>query len=104
MAKLVVLYPPPTDAAEFDRAYQEEHVPLMRDKMKGMKVAVTSFKAAAAGELPYYLMAEIWAPTIADLQAFFDTPDGQEVGGHAVKISSGGPPTMLFSEEEIHQL
>jgi uncharacterized protein (TIGR02118 family) len=104
MAKLVVLYPPPADAAEFDRAYQEEHVPLMGDKMKGMKVAVTSFKGAAEGESPFYLMAEVWAPSISDLQAFLDTPAGQEVAGHAFKISTGGPPAVLFSEEEVHQL
>jgi uncharacterized protein (TIGR02118 family) len=97
MAKLVVLYPPPADAAEFDRAYQGE-------KMKGMKVAVTSFKGAAEGESPFYLMAEVWAPSISDLQAFLDTPAGQEVAGHAFKISTGGPPAVLFSEEEVHQL
>ena len=104
MAKLIVLYPPPADVAEFDRAYQEEHVPLMQDKLKGMKVAVTSIKAAATGDSPYHLMAEIWAPSIQDLQAFLGTPNGQEVANNAFKISTGGPPDVLFSEEEVHQL
>lgn len=104
MAKLIVLYPPPADVAEFDRAYQEEHVPLMQDKLKGFKVAVTSIKAAVAGDPPYHLMAEIWAPSIQDLQAFLGTPDGQEVANNAFKISTGGPPDVLFSEEKVHQL
>jgi uncharacterized protein (TIGR02118 family) len=104
MAKLVVLYPPPTDATEFDKAYQNEHLPLMQDKLKGRKVAVTSVKAAAIGESPYYLMAEIWAPSIEDLQGFLSTPDGQAVSSNAFKISTGGPPAVLFTEEEVHQL
>lgn len=104
MAKLIVLYPPPTDVAEFDRAYREEHLPLMQNKLKGMKVAVTSIKAAAAGDPPYHLMAEIWAPSIQDLQAFLGTPDGQEVSSNAFKISTGGSPEVLFTEEEVHQL
>ena len=104
MAKLVVLYPPPTDVAEFDRLYAEEHVPLCQDKLKGMKLAVTSIKGSAAGDSPYHLMAEVWAPSIEALQDFLGTPDGQEVAGHAFKISSGGPPTVLLTEEEVHQL
>lgn len=104
MAKLVVLYPPPTDTAEFDEAYKNEHLPLMKNKLKGMKVAVTSVKAAAGGDAPYYLMAEIWAPSIDDLRGFLSTADGQEVAGNAFKISTGGPPAVLFTEEEVHQL
>ncbi len=104
MAKLVVLYPQPTDTAEFDRAYAEEHVPLCQAKMKGMKLAVTSIKGSAVGAAPYYLMAEVWAPSIEALQGFLGTPDGKEVGGHAFKISTGGAPTILFTEEAVHQL
>src|SRR5262245_3500828 len=103
MAKLVVLYPTPTDTAEFDRAYAEEHVPLCQDKLKGMKLAVTNVKGAANGASPYYLMAEVWAPSIEALQGFLGTPDGQEVAGHAFKISTGGAPDVLFTEEEVHQ-
>ncbi len=103
-AKLVVLYPTPTDTAAFDKAYAEEHIPLMQAKMKGMKATVTSIKGSAAGPAPYYLMAEVWAPTIADLQGFLGTPDGQEVAGNAFAISTGGAPTVLFTEEETYQL
>jgi uncharacterized protein (TIGR02118 family) len=103
MAKLVVLYPQPTDPAQFDKAYAEEHVPLCQDKLKGMKLAVTHIKGSAGGESPYYLMAEVWAPSIEALQGFLSTPDGKEVGGHAFRISTGGPPTILFTEEDVHQ-
>ncbi len=99
-AKLVVLYPMPTDTAEFDRAYNDEHIPLMQDKMKGMKAAVTKIEAPA----PFYLMAEIWAPSIDAIKAFLGSPDGQEVAGHAARISTGGPFVALFTEEDVYQL
>lgn len=104
MSKLVVLYPQPIDAEQFDKAYAAEHIPLCREKLKGMKLVVTHIKAAAAGESPYYLMAEVWAPSIEALQGFLGTPDGQAVAGHAFGISTGGPPTVLFTEEDVHQL
>jgi uncharacterized protein (TIGR02118 family) len=103
MAKLVVLYPRPTDTALFDQAYAEEHVPLMQDKLKGTTVAVTSINGAASPNSPFYLMAEIWGPTIDALQAVFSTEDGRALVAHATKISTGGAPTILFTEEEIHQ-
>ncbi|PLS86077.1 MAG: hypothetical protein CYG60_09175, partial [Actinobacteria bacterium] len=31
--KLVVLYPNPTDAEEFDRAYAEEHAPMVNENV-----------------------------------------------------------------------
>lgn len=103
-AKLIVLYPPPADTEVFDKAYESEHVPLMREKMKGMRVAVTRIHGSAAGPAPYYLMAEVWAPSIEAIQAFLSSPDGQEVAGNAFAISTGGQPTVLFTEEEVHEL
>lgn len=103
-AKLVVLYPPPADTEAFDKAYASEHVPLMQEKMKGMRVAVTRIRGSAAGAAPYYLMAEVWAPSIEAIQQFLSSPDGQQVAGHAFSISTGGQPMVLFTEEEIHEL
>jgi uncharacterized protein (TIGR02118 family) len=103
-AKLIVLYPQPTDAGQFDKAYEEEHIPLMRQKLKGMKVAVTKIEGAAGGEAPYYLMAEIFAPSLDAIKAFLGTADGKEVGANAAKISTGGRPVVLFSNEDVHQL
>jgi len=40
-AKLVVLYPQPTDPDVFEKAYASEHIPLMQEKMKGMMAVVT---------------------------------------------------------------
>jgi len=100
MAKLVVLYPPPVDADEFDRAYAEEHVPLMAEKMKGAKVAVTSVKAGAVDDPPYYRMAEIWGESISALEGFLQSADDQQVAGHAFKISPAARPSCCSPKKK----
>jgi hypothetical protein len=35
---------------------------------------------------------------------FLNTPDGQEVAANAAKISTGGPPAVIFAEDDTHQL
>ena len=32
MPKLIVLYPPPVDVAEFERRYRLEHAPMVLDR------------------------------------------------------------------------
>jgi uncharacterized protein (TIGR02118 family) len=102
-AKLIVLYPPPADPDTFEKAYASEHVPLMQEKMKGMKVVVTKMLGTPAGPAPYFYMAEIYAPSIDAIKEFLGTPDGQQVAGNAAKISTGGPPAVIFSEEDTYQ-
>jgi uncharacterized protein (TIGR02118 family) len=103
-AKLVVLYPQPTDQVQFERDYAEEHVPLMQAKMKGMTALVTKLVATPAGPPQFFYMAEIYGPSIEAIQEFLGTPDGKEVAANAFKISSGGPPTVIFSEENTYNL
>jgi uncharacterized protein (TIGR02118 family) len=102
-AKLVVLYPQPTDPDTFEKAYAAEHIPLMQEKMKGMKVVVTKMLGTPAGPSPHFYMAEIYAPTIDAIKAFLVTPDGQEVAANATRISTGGPPAVIFSEDDTYQ-
>jgi uncharacterized protein (TIGR02118 family) len=101
-AKLVVLYPQPTDAAKFDRDYFDDHVPLVVGKSKGIvsHVAVTKILGAADGQRPpYYLMFEAYFPSDEVMKTFLGSADLQEVAAHAVSISSGGAPIVLVSEE-----
>jgi uncharacterized protein (TIGR02118 family) len=100
MAKLVVLYPPPVDADEFDRAYAEEHVALMAEKMKGAKVAVTSVKAAALDPPPYYRMAEIWGESISALEGFVQSADGLQVAGHASRSPPAARPSCCSPKKK----
>ena len=103
-AKLVVLYPQPTDPDTFEKAYATEHIPLMHEKMKGMTAVVTKVLGTPAGPAPYFYMAEIYAPSIDAIKAFLASPDGQQVAANAAKISTGGPPAVIFAEDDTHEL
>lgn len=100
-AKLMVLYPQPTDVAEFDRAYRDEHVPLAVEKIKGFtKAVMTRVVGAPDGKPAYHLMVELHFPSMEALQATAATPGAQEALGHAAKISTGGPPVVMVAEED----
>ena len=34
-AKIVVIYPPPTDAEAFEKEYADEHIPMVAEKIGG---------------------------------------------------------------------
>ena len=99
--KIVVLYPRPTDIAAFEKLYQEEHVPMAVEKFVGKtKFVATKVLASPQGTPPFYRVAEVHFPSREALDACVASPGGKETIAHAVRISSGGPPTFLIAEEE----
>lgn len=103
-AKLVVLYPYPPDVDAFERAYTEEHVPMVNENsMKGItKFVATKVLGTADGSAPpFYRMAELHFPSLAVLQECASSASAQEAVAHAVSISSGGQPLFLVAEEQI---
>src|SRR5688572_17430774 len=67
-ARLFVLYPPPKNAQEFDRAYLEEHLPMAGPKLKGATRVVTlRVVGPASAPPPYYLISEITFPDVGTL-------------------------------------
>lgn len=100
-AKLIVLYPQPTDVQEFDRVYQEEHLPLAVEKIKGFNRAViTRVLGSPEGKAPYHLMVELHFPSMEALRQTAASAGAQEAIAHAVQISTGGPPVVMVAEEE----
>lgn len=102
-AKLVVLYPYPQDVDVFERAYTEEHVPLVNENtMKGItKFVATKVVGTADGSPPpFYRMAELHFPSLEALQECASSANAQKAVTHAVSISSGGKPLFLVAEEQ----
>ncbi|MCA1636163.1 MAG: EthD family reductase [Acidobacteria bacterium] len=102
-AKLVVLYPYPQDVDIFERAYTEEHVPMVNENtMKGMtKFVATKVVGTADGSAPpFYRIAELHFPSLETLQECAASAGAQQAVAHAVSISSGGKPLFLVAEEE----
>ncbi len=105
-AKLVILYPEPEDRATFDKAYQTEHVPLMTEKSGGraQRAVITKILGSASDPSPYYLMAEVYFPSIEAINDFLPTADFQAIAANAGSISTGGPPTVLLAEDNVFGL
>ena len=101
MPKLIVLYPPPVDAAIFERRYSAEHVPMVFGKIPGLKKFVAArVLGTPAGPAPYQRVAELYFESSASLQAAIASPGGQAAVAHAMEISTGGPPLVLIAEDD----
>lgn len=100
MARLVVLYPNPTDPETFERRYREEHGPMVTEKMPGLR----QFTAGRvvdppAGSGRYSHFAELTFDSVAAVHSALESEDGKQVVAHALEISTGGPMTVLVVED-----
>ena len=100
-SKLIVAYPQPTNVEEFEKAYQEEHVPLALDNLQHMtKIVATKIIASPQGVPPFYRVAEVHFPSMQALQECAVSEGGKATLANAMQISSGGPPVIMIAEEE----
>jgi uncharacterized protein (TIGR02118 family) len=101
-AKLVVIYPVPTDREKFERLYFDQHVPMAVDRLAGKTkiVATKVLSSAQGGAAPFHRITEIHFPSMSALQACADSEGAKETLANAVSISTGGPPIFIVAEEE----
>src|SRR5262245_26058477 len=99
--KLLVLYPTPTDPAEFDRRYEREHLPMGKANLIGA-TGRASYRilGSPAGKSPFARVSEITFPTLKAAQECAALPGAQKTMAHAVEISTGGTPHFMVVEEE----
>lgn len=94
-AHLFILYPQPTDAAAFAKAYRDEHLPYAGPRLTGA-TGVASRAIVGPGESPpFHFLSDITFPDIETLQRCAKSAGGQEALAHAGSISSGGAPTVF---------
>ena len=95
-AHLLILYPHPLDAKQFDRAYLEEHLPYAGPRLEGA-TDVTSRRVVgpAGSNPPYHLISDVSFASLEAMKACAGSTGGQEALAHARSISSGGAPTIL---------
>ena len=101
-AKIVVLYPHPTDATAFEKVYADEHMPMahqMGAKTGALKMVATKFAETPQGKPAFHRMFEFHYSSMEKLQAAVGDPDAQQTVGHAHQISTGGAPTIMVSAE-----
>jgi len=101
-AKLIVIYPRPTDIEAFDKRYREEHVPMAVEKLTGKtKIVATKVIGSPQGLPTFHLMAEVHFPSLKALEKCADSEGCKETIAHAVSISTGGSPIILVAEEQV---
>ena len=99
--KLIVLYPYPKDLEAFERAYTNEHMPMVAKNLNRCTKAIyTRVLMSPQGASPFCRIAELHYPNLEALQADFSTPEAQELGAHAASISTGGTAVSIICEEE----
>jgi uncharacterized protein (TIGR02118 family) len=103
-AKLIVIYPSPRDVKAFERAYTQDHAPMVTPHtFKGIKrfVATKVVGTPDGAAAPFYRIAELHFPSMEVLQAAAASAPAQKAVAHAVSISTGGKPVFLVAEEEV---
>lgn len=97
--QLLVVYPPPRDAAAFELAYENEHLPyagprLMSEGATG--VTTKRVLGSPGGAPPFHWISFIDFATTEAAKACAKSKGGQEALQHAASISSGGQPAYLL--------
>lgn len=97
MVKLIALYKPPADKAQFDDYYLQTHTPLAR-KLPGLrKLEIAKAYGAASGEARYHLVAEMYFDDQAALLAALKSPEGKAAGKDVMSFA-GDLVHMMFAE------
>lgn len=95
-AHLLILYPHPKNATEFERAYREEHLPFAGPKLEGATgVATKRVVGPAFAPPPYHLVSDVSFPNLETLKACATSSGGQAALAHAASISTGGAPMVI---------
>jgi uncharacterized protein (TIGR02118 family) len=102
MARLVVLYKTPKNAAAFDKYYFETHVPIAK-KVPGLRKYEVSQGpiATPAGPSGLHLIATLHFDDLAAIQRAFASAEGQTAAADVQTFATGGVDMLLFDSREI---
>ena len=98
-AKIVVLYPHPTDPSAFERDYHGRHMPLMR-QLVAPAGRVPTFAVKGPQSAVFYRMAEIHFDDLGALITFARSEDAQLARRSSESVSTGGTPLVLICERD----
>jgi uncharacterized protein (TIGR02118 family) len=102
MARLIVLYKTPQDAAAFDKYYFETHVPLAK-KIPGLRryeVSKGPVKTPA-GASGLHLVATLHFDDMASIEGALTSPDGQAAAADLANFASGGVDLFMLDTRDV---
>lgn len=101
MFKVTVLYNHPVDPEAFEKYYAEIHTPLAM-KIPGLKIFdVTKFVETPQGKPAFYRMAELSFASSEEMQAGFNSPQGQATAADLANFATGGLSMLVGIVEKI---
>lgn len=102
MAKLVVMYKAPQDAAAFEKHYFEKHVPLAK-KIPGMREYEISQGRVGTpgGPSNYHLVAILQFDDLAAIQRAFASAEGQAAIADLQMFATGGADIYMFDSLQV---
>ena len=103
MMRMLVLYPQPTDEAEFDRHYYERHVPLSKSLPGVIRYAVSRNPRRLRGDASYYLIAAVDWQDQESMRRDFSSPPGKELAEDVDALTAlcPGLSSTIFEVEEL---
>lgn len=102
MARLLVMYRTPEDAAAFDKYYFENHVPVAK-KIPGLRKYEASRGpiVSPGGPTVFHLIAILHFDDLAAIQKAFASAEGQAAAADVQIFATGGVDMLLFDSREI---
>jgi len=104
MARLVVMYKTPKDAAAFDKYYLDKHVPIAK-KIPGLRKYEVSRGpiATPSGASAYHLIATLHFDDIAAIQNAFASAEGQAAAADVQVFApgTGNVEMLIFDNREV---
>ncbi|MFC3883355.1 EthD family reductase [Bacillus songklensis] len=87
MAKIMIMYPIPTNKEQFDKLYFEEHVPLTK-QLKGVtNTFVNKVVQNVNPNQPFYLIVELEFESLDELLHTTATPEWEKIGEDAKRLT-----------------
>ena len=101
MHKLVVLYPAPTDPAQFENYYRTVHLPLAQKLPGALAVRFSLAIDAAASPSPYFAVFEADFADGAALEAAMASSAGRAVAADVPNYATGGAIVLNYPVESL---
>jgi uncharacterized protein (TIGR02118 family) len=102
MARLLVMYRTPKDAAAFDRYYSERHVPIAK-KIPGLRRYEVSRGPVGTpvGPSGVHLVAILHFDDMAAIQQAFASAEGQAAAADVQTFATGGADMLMFDDRVV---
>lgn len=102
MARLLVMYKTPHDAAAFNKHYFEKHVPIAKTIPGLRKYEVSQGPVVSPmGGSNYHLVAILHFDDVGAIQNAFGSAEGQAAVADVQSFATGGADIFLFDSREV---